>query len=254
MLAERDPKETVVVVPCFDEAARLDSARFAGFARAERSMRFLFVDDGSRDRTREVLLALAQSSTRVDVLALERNAGKGEAIRRGMLRAFELEPAFVAYFDADLATPLEELDPMRQLLLEKPELEVVLGSRVALLGRDIKRSHRRHYLGRAFATAASVVLDLVVYDTQCGAKMFRNSEALRQVFAQPFETRWVFDVEVLARLKALSRRGAFPDVTRSVVEHPLRAWRDVSGSKLGVRAAVGAGLELARIWHRYGRH
>ncbi|HWO08020.1 MAG TPA: glycosyltransferase, partial [Polyangiaceae bacterium] len=111
MLAERDPKETVVVVPCFDEAARLDSARFAGFARAERSMRFLFVDDGSRDRTREVLLALAQSSTRVDVLALERNAGKGEAIRRGMLRAFELEPAFVAYFDADLATPLEELDP-----------------------------------------------------------------------------------------------------------------------------------------------
>jgi dolichyl-phosphate beta-glucosyltransferase len=253
-MTERDPRDMVVVVPCFDEAARLDCARFAAFARAERSMHFLFVDDGSRDRTREVLDALAQTSPRIEVLALARNAGKAEAIRHGMLRAFELEPAFVAYFDADLATPLDELAPMRRLLLEKPELEVVLGSRVALLGRDIKRSHRRHYLGRAFATAASVVLDLVVYDTQCGAKMFRNSEAIRHVFAQPFETRWVFDVEVLARLKALSRRGAFPDVTRSVVEHPLRAWCDVSGSKLGVRAAIGSGLELARIWHRYGRH
>ena len=244
---------TFIVVPCFDEAERLDTSRFEEFARANPSVSFLFVDDGSRDGTRSLLEATAKRSRGIAVLALERNSGKAEAIRRGMQRAFESRPAFIGYFDADLATPLDEIHPMRRMLLDEPLLEAVLGSRVALLGRSIRRTHRRHYLGRVFATAASIVLDLVVYDTQCGAKLFRNDETIRRAFSEPFQSRWVFDVELLARLKARNGKGSAPDLTRSVAEYPLQAWCDVGGSKLSAHDMLGAGFELARIWKRYHR-
>jgi hypothetical protein len=170
-----------------------------------------------------------------------------------MLRAFERRPSFVGYFDADLATPLDEIAPMRRLMLDKPELHAVLGSRVALLGRSIRRTHRRHYLGRVFATAASMVLNLVVYDTQCGAKLFRNSAAIQEAFAEPFQSRWIFDVELLARLQSLHARGGFPALPGAVVEHPLQSWCDVEGSKVSPRDALHAAVELASIWQRYRR-
>lgn len=248
-----DDPHTIIVVPCFDEAERLDTKRFEEFARANPSVSFLFVDDGSRDRTRSILEATAARSPGITVLALERNSGKAEAVRRGMQKAFESQPAFIGYFDADLATPLDEIHPMRRMLLGEPLLRAVLGSRVALLGRSIRRTHRRHYLGRVFATAASIVLDLVVYDTQCGAKLFRNDEAIRRAFAEPFQSRWVFDVELLARLKTRDVGGNPPDLTRSVAEYPLQSWCDVAGTKLSAHEALGAGFELARIWKRY-RH
>jgi glycosyltransferase involved in cell wall biosynthesis len=245
-------QSTIVVIPCFNEAARLPSERFIAAAGADPGCSFVMVDDGSRDQTQDVLLSLADRCPgKFIVLSLERNQGKAEAVRRGMNRAFERRPDFVGYFDADLATPLEELVPMRRLLIERPELQMVLGSRVALLGREVTRSHGRHYLGRVFASVASLSLGLTVYDTQCGAKLFRNSDAVRTAFAEPFGSRWTFDVELLARLNALAAEGALPPLTISAAEHPLHQWRDVSGSKLRAGAAIGATVELARIWRRY---
>ena len=86
-------------------------------------------------------------------------------------------------------------------LADDEHLQVVIGSRVGLLGHDIDRSLRRHYLGRIFATVSSAVLDLPVYDTQCGAKAFRVTPALRAALADPFTSRWAFDVELLGRLR-----------------------------------------------------
>lgn len=244
---------TVVVVPCYDEAARFAADAFLEAARADSSLRFMLVDDGSRDGTREVLSDLARRCDQFHVLGLDQNRGKAEAVRQGMLQAFERQPELIAYLDADLATPLTELTPMRRLFAEDPGLSAVFGSRVGLLGRDVQRSPYRHYLGRVFATAASALLGETVYDTQCGAKLFRNTPPIRSVFDVPFLARWTFDVEVIARLKVLANQGALPELRRSVAEYPLMRWRDVRGSKLGPRAATRAGGELLRVWLEYRR-
>ena len=244
---------TVVVVPCFNETARLDSEAFVSARVRHPELEFLFVDDGSSDGTGQVLERLAaRDPAGVRVLSLGTNRGKAEAVRRGMQEAFASNPAIVGFLDADLATPIDELARMSGRLAD-PEVLVVLGSRVALLGRDIRRSARRHYAGRVFATVASLVLGLRVYDTQCGAKLFRTTPAVRDVFDRPFLSSWAFDVEVLARLVRLERRGAFPPVSRVVVEVPLRRWADVRGSKIGILDSLTAAAQLLVIWWRYRR-
>ncbi|MDQ1419024.1 MAG: hypothetical protein QOJ52_986, partial [Acidimicrobiaceae bacterium] len=76
----------------------------------------------------------------------------------------------------------------------------MLGSRIARLGSTIERTARRHLLGRVFATAASVALGCQVYDTQCGAKVFRVTPALTVALQRPFRSAWAFDVELQSRL------------------------------------------------------
>lgn len=238
----------VIVIPCFNEARRLDRAGFFAFA-AEPRLSLLFVDDGSTDGTLAVLEQLAAElrarGVPAETLALERNQGKGEAVRRGMAAALGGGADVTGYFDADLATPPAEMVRLVHTLLELP-IDVALGARVALLGRRIVRSAHRHYLGRVFATAASLVLGLPVYDTQCGAKAFRHTPSLKAALGQPFSARWAFDVELLGRLLA-GGPGAPGIPAAAFLEVPLREWRDVGGSTLRPSAFPLLALELARI-------
>ena len=125
-----------------------------------------------------------------------------------------------------------------------------MGSRVALLGRQIRRSGVRHFLGRAFATAASIVLRLPVYDTQCGAKLFRATPAMAELFSRPFRARWIFDVEILARMIAAAAATAQSSVNESIYEYPLERWQDVSGSRLKSHDFLVAAIDLAAIYWR----
>jgi len=134
---------------------------------------------------------------------------------------------------------------------ERPAVNVVLGSRVKLLGRSIERHAWRHYLGRVFATLVSEMLRLPVYDTQCGAKLFRSTPELRRILAEPFGTAWLFDVEILARLIGQSPGGTAA-VERYLYELPLDEWRDVPGSKLTRAAYVRAATSIFQLYRRYG--
>jgi glycosyltransferase involved in cell wall biosynthesis len=239
--------KAVIVVPCFNEERRLDSKGFVAFAAEE--VELLFVDDGSTDGTRAALDALCLElhgrGVQAQVLAFDRNGGKAEAVRRGMLRALDSGASIVGYFDADLATPPAEVGRLIATLTDR-SADAVLASRVLLLGTRIRRRPARHYLGRIFATAASLLLRMPVYDTQCGAKVFRRSPALDAALGQPFSARWAFDVELIGRLH--SGTGAVPGLAISrFVEMPLREWRDVSGSTLRARMFPLLGLELLRI-------
>lgn len=245
----------VLVVPCYNEAARLPVEELASFTLPEDELRMLFVDDGSTDETRQVLEALvARAPERFAMLPLDVNGGKSEAVRRGVLHALDGgvhgEADWVGYWDADLATPLEELERFCAVLREEPDKDVVFGARVRLLGRHIDRKLHRHLYGRAFVTAVSTMLALPIYDTQCGAKLFRVGPDLRAAFATPFISRWIFDVELLARLIGrYDARG--DDLARHLVEVPLRRWTDVAGSKITSFDAARAAGELARIGLEY---
>jgi glycosyltransferase involved in cell wall biosynthesis len=245
--------DTVVIVPCYDEAARLASDAFARFCGATPWVSFAFVNDGSRDDTLQVLRALAaRFPDRVHVIDQQPNQGKAAAVRAGMLWALERNVRFAGYWDADLATPLEEIPGFRRALGEDPQIEMAMGARIQMLGREISRNPWRHYLGRVFATAASTTLGLAVYDTQCGSKLFRVSALTRVLFEEPFVTGWIFDVEILARL-VRACRATGRDPSRLVLEVPLRRWRDVAGSRVRPLDFVKAIAELERVRRTYLR-
>jgi glycosyltransferase involved in cell wall biosynthesis len=236
----------VIVVPCFDEAGRLDPDGLTELSKRA-GARLLLVDDGSTDSTGTVLSALAESDPERFAAVLQpSNLGKGETVRLGMRRALDDGAAVVGYYDADLATPPAEMARLVATLHDRPDLDVVMGARVGLLGHAIERSMVRHYLGRVFATASSIVLGLDVYDTQCGAKVFRAGPALTAALAEPFASRWVFDVELLSRLHRGSA-GAPGLPASAFLEVPLNEWHDVHGTKLGITSALRAASDLARI-------
>ena len=238
-----------LVIPCYNEELRLDVAAFERFLDATPGACLCFVNDGSRDGTGALLGGMAQRHPdRALAVNLPINAGKAEAVRQGMLRACAWKRfGYVGYWDADLATPLEEATAMHRLAASRPGVVMVLGLRLNRLGASVYVTPQRHYPGRVFATCASLVLGLPVYDTQCGAKLVQAA-LVPQLFGEPFSSRWIFDVEVLARLRNLIGAEA---MRSAAVEMPLQTWQGVSGSKVRFTALLRAPLELLDIARRY---
>jgi glycosyltransferase involved in cell wall biosynthesis len=236
---------TILVIPCYNEERRLQERAFLEFAEQQAEIRLLFVNDGSRDGTLSKLEQLAaRYPLGIDVCDLPRNGGKAEAVRQGMLAALTTDAECVGFLDADLATPLEAVPRFVNVLEQFPSIDVVLGTRLPLLGRKIQRNRKRQLLGRLFATVASRTLGVPLQDTQCGAKLFRVTPALRGALSQPFLARWIFDVELLARLQEAPLREA-------IYEQPLDQWTEVPGSKLKATDFLKAPGELLQIYARY---
>ncbi len=233
-------RETVIVVPCYNEQGRLAPEAFLDTCTKDGGIGFLFVDDGSTDATAARLQELcAQAPEACRSMSLSVNAGKAEAVRQGLLAASGEGCRYTGYWDCDRATALTEIAVFRDAL-ERTGRAMALGSRVRLLGRQIHRKPVRHYLGRVFASIVSLSLRMPVYDTQCGAKMFRNDAVLREVLATPFSSRWIFDVEILARY----RRACGEEFA---IEIPLQRWEDVGGSKLKPGDFLVSGVDLLKI-------
>jgi hypothetical protein len=125
---------------------------------------------------------------------------------------------------------------------------MVIGSRVSRAGG--KRRPGRHHVGKVLTALASIVLQLGIHDTQCGAKLFRTTGALRAVFAEPFTVKWVFDVEILARFLVLAQQGNMPadTLTRGLIEYPVEAGCDIPGSKIRLVDIIRGPFDLCRIY------
>lgn len=239
-----------LVVPCYNEESRLPVEAFAAFMEAEKKVAFCFVNDGSRDETQTVLDGLASRFPgQAGALPLSENVGKAEAIRQGVQKVLqESQPDWLGYWDADLATPLAEIHHFYEHIHQYPKREFFLGARVQRLGATVRRRNSRHYFGRIFGTLASRILGMPVYDTQCGAKMLR-ADLAQSLFEEPFLTPWLFDVELLARLRNMRGKER---ASECLYEIPLHHWEDVAASKLSLSDYLRVPWELWKIARKYG--
>ena len=235
-----------LIIPCYNEADRID---FEAIRQGAAGLfRLVFVNDGSTDGTGALLAQNCADNW--SVLDLEQNVGKAEAVRQGIVylqqQDYFAEVDWVGFWDADLATPMCEAHNF--IVYSRSffqDADVVVGSRINRLGANINRAQIRHYLGRLFITVIDTIFRLGCYDTQCGAKLFRR-DIIASVFDVPFISRWIFDVELLLRLK--KGTGA------QIIEYPLIHWEDVQGSKLVLRRTVFKVIwDIVRIYRRYGR-
>lgn len=240
-------EKSLIVIPCYNEEQRFDRVAYLQYLETSNSD-ILFVNDGSSDQTEKMLLEIySQQKHRIKVLSLPKNVGKAEAIRQGIcsLRS-EQYYKYVGYLDADLAAPLSEWDYLLKYIVDDNR-EMVFGSRVKRIGVDIERSFIRHYIGRLFATVVSLMLNIPIYDSQCGIKIFSIMFA-QQIFSTPFISKWVFEVEIFAR--AIDAFG-YDSIHMRLFEVPLRSWHEKGDSKLKYFDFIKAPYDLLKIYFCY---
>ncbi len=235
------PIQLSVVIPAYAEEERLRDSLpriRAHLASQPRPWEIVVVDDGSPDRTSQVAEE-ALAGVAHTVLRSEPNAGKGASIRRGMLAA---RGQWVLFSDADLSTPIEEVEKFWPHLEEGAE--VVIGSR-ALRESDliVRQPWYRETMGRVFNLMVRALVIPGIADTQCGFKMFTR-RAADLIFTHQTLDGFAFDVEVLglARLAGLK-----------ICEVPVR-WENSPASRV---SAVGDSckmfLDLLRVRRRLRR-
>jgi glycosyltransferase involved in cell wall biosynthesis len=245
----KNNNQTMIVIPCYNEATRLNKDAFLSFSKDNSHISLLFVNDGSIDDTQGLLDAMREDAgDNIFVLHLRKNSGKAEAVRMGFLYAYQnFTLTYIGFWDADLATPLNEINDFINII-DNSDYDIVTGLRLLRLGAKVKRKVLRHFLGRIFATVvANSVLKINVYDTQCGAKLFR-SILVPDLFSSQFVSKWFFDIEILARyIKAFQRENA----SKKIYEYPVFTWNDIGGSKLKLKDFFTVPLELVKIKKKY---
>lgn len=236
----------LLIIPCFNEGKRIVGEELSIEFEKNSTIDFLLVDDGSTDATTQFLVELEQKHINVTSLLLSKNVGKAEAIRNGLLANSGEKYAFIGYLDADLATPISEMVNILNFAKKNPNYRFLMGSRIKRLGSNINRYSYRHYIGRFFATIISgFILKTPIYDTQCGAKIMEFKLA-QKLFEKPFLTRWLFDVELLLRMKQLNS-----DFYKEVYEYPLETWIEKGNSKIRLKDMLQLPFQLIKIHLAY---
>jgi glycosyltransferase involved in cell wall biosynthesis len=226
-----------VVVPAYNEADRLPPTLEAirrHLDGSDETYEVIVVDDGSRDGTAETAERLCSSWPQLQVIRLDRNRGKGAAVRAGMLRARGEHRLFS---DADLSTPIDELPRLRAEL--RGRCAVAIASRGAKGARiAVHQQWRREFMGRTYNRLLRLLVLPGIHDSQCGFKVF-TAEAAVACF-EPLRTlRFGFDAEVLLRAR---RKGW------AIAEVPVNGWRHVEASRVhAVRDSGRMLVDLARL-------
>ena len=240
-------QKVCLIVPCYNEGKRLDSDQFSSFLKENTDFSFLFVNDGSTDATLEVLQELERKTGgQINILNIQLNVGKAEAVRKGILAAKEIGMyGFVGYLDADLAIPLHEVKRISSTVFDDHQHKAFFMSRVKMLGKEIDRKFIRHIFGRVLATVINAYYRLGVYDSQCGFKIF-NADIVSKLFSEEFKTKWVFDIEVLLRIRD-------NDLLDKTIELSLSQWMEKGDSKIRIKDLLGLPIDLLKIFKTYAR-
>ncbi len=243
-------QNTIIIIPCYNEEKRLSSEQFIDFINNHKDVLLLFVNDGSNDNTCSVLKNIEkETESNCIILNNTENKGKAEAIRFAIDFAVKNHDFdYIGYLDADLATPLNEIYTISGII-QSQNYKLVMGTRIRRMGATIERKFKRYILGRIFATASSLLLKIPVYDTQCGAKVMSKDIALL-VIQKPFISRWLFDVEIIAR--TVIHLG-FKESLNKILEYPLNSWEDKGKSKIKIKDIILVPVDLFRIFLQYNK-
>jgi dolichyl-phosphate beta-glucosyltransferase len=231
-----------LVVPCYNEEKKLSISEYRAFLNQNPNSFFCFINDGSTDETDIILKKIsAEFQRNTYVLSLTKNIGKGNAVREGVHYILHnISTITIGYLDADLATPFNEILRLHNILISRSELDFVFGSRILTLGSTIKRKRSRHLIGRVIATCISWILNAKIYDTQCGAKVM-TKQCAEYVFEKPFLSRWLFDVEIIQRIKTKNNG------LEKILEEPLKHWEDKGKSSVRLSYGFLVWWDLLRI-------
>lgn len=238
-----------IVIPSFNEEERLPKflKQLINQDIIKKASMIIVVDDGSLEESAEIIACLCEDIKHqdVDIEFCRRsiNGGKGAAILTGIERS---KTPYVGFVDADGAVDSESIAKVVQMLInsnaQSQQIDGIIGSRIKMLGKEVKRSAVRHYIGRIFATYISLLLNIPVYDSQCGCKFFKT-DIIKPILPHIADKRWLFDTQMLILLYHLGY---------NIIEYPVD-WRDIRGSKISlVKDSVRMFLRMLIFRYKLG--
>ena len=239
-----------LVIPAYNESSRISTSlrsigRYLETASFD-PVEVIVVDDGSRDGTAEAAISAKRAICAVGgelrVISNPSNRGKGYSVQRAMQEAHH---DWLLCSDADLSTPIKELDRLMGAAAEGG-YDVAIGSRA--VDRSLIGDHQplyREALGRIFNLNVRLLTGLPIADTQCGFKLF-NRQAARQIAARQRLAGFGFDVEQLYLARKLGFR-----VAEIAVE-----WNNNADSSVTLRTGLRAFSDVWRVkWNDWtGRY
>ncbi|WP_051907712.1 response regulator [Flavimarina sp. Hel_I_48] len=237
-----------VVIPCYNEENRLKSKEFIDFVERNSGYHLCFVNDGSTDKTIDVLQKLKEGREHyISIYDCDKNGGKAEAVRQGLLHISKFDDLdYVGFLDADLSTDFEDFDDLVKTI-ESTDFQIVNGSRISRMGANITKESARKVISMTINFIIVSILGMPFKDTQCGAKIMRK-ELIPIAFDKPFITKWLFDVEIFMRMKNHFGKQKAQEI---ICEQPLKRWIHADGSKLSMRDSMQIGFQLFKIHAEY---
>ncbi|WP_055443986.1 glycosyltransferase [Lacinutrix himadriensis] len=233
-----------VVIPCYNEEERLLSDAFINYIDKNSGYHLCFVNDGSKDKTLEVLKNLQKGREDfITVYDCEKNGGKAEAVRLGMLHMAKKEDLdYIGFLDADLSTDLADFDDLVKTI-ETSDFKIVSGSRISRMGANITKESARKIISLTINFIIRKILKMDFKDTQCGAKIFRK-DVIQIAFGEKFVTQWIFDVEIFKRMRI---HFGLKEAKAMLCEQPLKRWIHADGSKLSMKDSIKIVGQLGQI-------
>ncbi len=235
-----------IIIPCYNEANRIDLDSFEDFINSRNDYSICFVNDGSSDNTLELLNEFkSKHPNRVHLVNCESNRGKGEALRNGVHYVLNnTSSKNIGFLDADLATGFKDYENLvENLEISGHKKSMVIGSRIRHEEKNIIRNPIRAFLSKLINKVIVLIIGMKINDTQCGAKVF-SRESAHFIFSKKFKSRWLFDIEMLMRLR---NKIGKKKLASQVNEVSLSKWNDVEGSKISYKDIIIMPIQLINI-------
>jgi|TARA_B110000858_G_C17674399_1_gene413444 dolichyl-phosphate beta-glucosyltransferase len=240
--------KTAIIIPCYNESRRLDIKSYHQFLKENQDIDIYFLDDGSTDKTFFLIKDLNKEFTNCFSFSNKINLGKANITRLGIQKALnEKNYDYIGFFDADLATPLNEIFRFIRIFEKNKNLILVMGCRILRSGANIERNSYRHYFSRILVTIINLYLNIKFYDTQAGAKIFKASY-VKNLFLDSFLSNWLFDIEIILRIK---EQNPSLNIYKGIYELPLNSWVEKKGSKIKIIDILTIPFNLIKIKNRY---